>query len=827
MAEKRVSVRLAVVGGFEVRAELQGIGEAGEQGMRRLSREMEAANTRVAAFYRRVQIAAAAAATAFAAGAAAMVRSGLQVVDAQAKLAASLGTTVESIQVLERAGDLAGVSMGEIEQATLQLTRRLSQAAAGTGPAVDALERLRLTADELQRLPLDQRIAAIQEALARYVPAAERAAVASRLFGDRAALTFSRIDTATLRTATDDVRDFGVVVSQQDAAQIERTNDALSRLGLIWRGISNQLAVAAAPAFEAVADALAAMARTTGPLGRTIQLLFENIGRLASTAAAFAAFIAGRWVAGMVVAAASVRGLATALVLLRGALIRTGIGALAVSAGELIYQFGGLVQATGGFGAALNLLGDVAREVWERVGLLTEILAARVTAAWRGIQARVAEALQTSLEAVVGFGNGAISTFQGAFDAMVVIWGNLPRTIGDLTIQAANALIAGVEAMLNGAARGINGFLDGVNAGLAAIGIERQLRLVPEIDLGRVENQLAGAAERAGTAASDAFAAGFATDAFSVPDLGFTTFADEARRAADNARTAADATTALAGAPLASVAALREAMAGAAAEIDDATAATERLDEAFEAIGGGGGSTGGAGASGAAGTAGRVAAAGRQAGTTTAAAAEQAATGWAAVGEELARYAEEAVNWGKGVGTALSGAFRSAEDALASFVMGGKIDFQGLADSIMADITRIAIRSAILGPIAGALGGMGASGGLFGGGTMLSGVFHAGGLVGAPAPQRLVPTLAFVDAPRFHAGGMAGLRPDEVPAILQRGEMVLSRAEVAGIGSARETRPPVTVVMNITTPDTNGFRQSQGQIAADAARAIERARRNL
>ena len=54
MAEKRVSVRLAVVGGREVRAELQGIGDAGEQGFRRLSREMDAANSRVAAFYRRV-----------------------------------------------------------------------------------------------------------------------------------------------------------------------------------------------------------------------------------------------------------------------------------------------------------------------------------------------------------------------------------------------------------------------------------------------------------------------------------------------------------------------------------------------------------------------------------------------------------------------------------------------------------------------------------------------------------------------------------------------------------------------------------------------------
>ena len=68
--------------------------------------------------------------------------SGLASVDAQAKLAQSLGTTVASIQVLERAGELAGVAMSGIEQATKDLTRRLSQAAAGAGPAADALGRL-------------------------------------------------------------------------------------------------------------------------------------------------------------------------------------------------------------------------------------------------------------------------------------------------------------------------------------------------------------------------------------------------------------------------------------------------------------------------------------------------------------------------------------------------------------------------------------------------------------------------------------------------------------------------------------------------------------
>ncbi|GAA0650995.1 hypothetical protein GCM10009424_29970 [Sphingomonas ursincola] len=838
MAEKRVSVRLAVVGGREVRAELQGIGDAGEQGFRRLSREMDAANSRVAAFYRRVQIAAAAAATAFAAGAAAMIRSGLQVVDAQAKLAQSLGTTVESIQVLERAGELAGVSMSGIEQATKDLTRRLSQAAAGTGPAVAALERLGLSASALLALPLDERVGRINQAIEDFVPAAERAAVAGQLFGEEGSIAISRIDTATLRQATQDVRDFGVVVSEQDADQIERTNDAISRLGLIWRGLSNQLAVAAAPALEAVADALAAISRTTGPLGQGIRLLFDNIGRLASIAAAFAAFIAGRWVAGMVVAAASVRGLATALVFLRGALIRTGIGALIVAAGELIYQFGRLVQATGGFGAALGLLGDVAAEVWDRIGLLAGVLKARIDAAWSGIQASIADALQASLEAVVTFGNRTIGTFQGAFDAMVVIWSNLPRAIGDLTIQAANALIAGLESMLNGAVEGINGLLDGVNAGLAAIGIERTIELVPDVDLGRIENEFAGAASRAGNAARDAFAAAFETDTFATPDFGLSAFAEDARAAADSARETATALGEVAGAPLVSVTALREAMAGANTEIDNAAGATERLDEAFAAIAGTGGDAAGDGKA-SAGSAARAAEASRTVGEAAASAATQAATGWAAVREELSRYASEAMDWGKGLGSALSSAFRSAEDAIASFVTGGKIDFKALADSILADITRIAVRSAILGPLANALGGGngGLLGGLFGGaGGLFAGIFHQGGVAGDPAQQRLVPALAFSGAPRFHGGGFAGLHPggglaglraDEVPAILQRGEMVLSRSQLNAIGAARETRPPVNVVMNISTPDAGSFRYAQGQIAADVARAMERARRNL
>ena len=44
MAEKKVSVRLVAEGGRRVRAELEGVGEAGARGFGRMSREMELAN---------------------------------------------------------------------------------------------------------------------------------------------------------------------------------------------------------------------------------------------------------------------------------------------------------------------------------------------------------------------------------------------------------------------------------------------------------------------------------------------------------------------------------------------------------------------------------------------------------------------------------------------------------------------------------------------------------------------------------------------------------------------------------------------------------------
>ena len=806
MAEKKVSVRLSAVGGRQVRAELEGVGEAGARGFGRLSSEMEMANARLVGFARRVGLALAAVTAAAAATGVAMIRSGLETVDAQAKLAQSLDTTVASIQVLERAGGLAGVAMTGIEQATKDLTRRLSQAAASTGPAAEALDRLGLSATDLMALPLDERIGQINQAIEDFVPAAERAAVAGQLFGEEGSIAMSRIDSATLRQATQDVRDFGLVVSEQDADQIERTNDALSRLGLIWRGVSNQLTVAAAPALEAVANVLAAMARTTGPIGIAITTLFENIGRLATYAATFAALMAGRWVAGMAAAALSISSLATGLVILRGALIRTGIGALIVGAGELVFQFTRLVSGVGGFGAAMGLLKEFVVEGWERIKMGATAAGAAAAAMFFDIKADAASGMQSAIESVVGFGNAAANTFEGAFEAIKAIWGLLPAAIGDLVFQAANSLIEGVESMLNGVVARINGFIEGINTGLEALGSDRRITILGDLDLGEIENRFAGAATRAGTAASDAFDRAFEDNPLAVPDFGLNDISREALGAANIYRTAANDLASGALAPLASWQALQDAVAGAGndgeAALAGATDDAGRFDDAITSAG--------RAAAGAANGAGAAAADG----------AEAAKTGWAAAVATLAEYAAEARDIGGDIGNTLVGAFTSAENAVGEFVKSGKLDFRDLVTSMIAGLAKLAARRFILGPIANALSGaLGGAGGLF------ADILHSGGTVGLAGSRRMVPAMAFAAAPRMHSGGWAGLKPDEVPAILQRGERVLSRREAAGYGPGQAAAPTVNVT--IMARDVESFRQSRTQVASDIARAVSLGRRGM
>ena len=146
-------------------------------------------------------------------------------------------------------------------------------------------------------------------------------------------------------------------------------------------------------------------------------------------------------------------------------------------------------------------------------------------------------------------------------------------------------------------------------------------------------------------------------------------------------------------------------------------------------------------------------------------------------------YGEAATDAASNIEGALVGAFQGAETALTDFLLTGEADFGQFVDSLIADLARLVIRQQILGPLAKALGGA------IGGDTVTAQVPHAGGVAGAVPRTRQVPAGVFGGpiVPRYHRGGVVG---DEVPAILQRGEHVLTAEQ------ARARQSP-TVIVNI------------------------------
>lgn len=117
-----------------------------------------------------------------------------------------------------------------------------------------------------------------------------------------------------------------------------------------------------------------------------------------------------------------------------------------------------------------------------------------------------------------------------------------------------------------------------------------------------------------------------------------------------------------------------------------------------------------------------------------------------------------------GLFTDLASGSKSAGDAIKDFAKGFVASMAQVAARAMATFLVLQLLDAIF-PGAGKAAGA----------SMGAGVKHKGGMVGGPGVTRNVDPMVFAGAPRFHSGGMVGLQPGEVPAILQTGEEVLAR----------------------------------------------------
>lgn len=186
---------------------------------------------------------------------------------------------------------------------------------------------------------------------------------------------------------------------------------------------------------------------------------------------------------------------------------------------------------------------------------------------------------------------------------------------------------------------------------------------------------------------------------------------------------------------------------------------------------------------------------------------------------ELARMRDSLVFTGREVNslsTGIGGGLRRAFDGVAFDGMKLSDALRGLAKSMVDtvyNVTMKPVQSAVGGFIAEGMNGLLSGmmpfekGGAFTQGRVMP--FAKGGIVSGP-----------VSFPMRGGRGLMGEAGPEAIMPLARGAD--GRLGVQASGGAR----PVTVVMNVTTPDVAGFQRSQAQIAAQASRALARGQRN-
>lgn len=175
-------------------------------------------------------------------------------------------------------------------------------------------------------------------------------------------------------------------------------------------------------------------------------------------------------------------------------------------------------------------MGDVMVGTWNAAaGALSKAFAPEIAAVRKAFNDWYDELIVNTVKEIKAIVGG----FVGAYEVIKATWSGLPAAIGDVAVQATNAVIGAVEKMINGVLSAYNKLLPVIRGvmmasgnGAGAVG----LREAGQITLGRVDNPNAGAAASTSAAAKEAWARGQAI-ASKMVDGAFAAIESETKKA--------------------------------------------------------------------------------------------------------------------------------------------------------------------------------------------------------------------------------------------------------------------------------------------------------
>ena len=208
-----------------------------------------------------------------------VVKESMSAIDASAKLADRLGTTVGALEGLRHAAELTGAGAGGLDKGIEKMTRSIGEAVDGPSAAGDAIERLGINIDDLVGLDPATQFGIISDATNRLGTQSEKAAVSADIFGrsGMALVNTMKLGSEGLGAAAKEAEQLGVSYSRVDAAKVEMANDSLHKMGQAVKGIGNKITVALVPYIKMASDYLVDLAKSGGDTGVSVGGVVESM----------------------------------------------------------------------------------------------------------------------------------------------------------------------------------------------------------------------------------------------------------------------------------------------------------------------------------------------------------------------------------------------------------------------------------------------------------------------------------------------------------------------------------------------------------------------
>lgn len=178
--------------------------------------------------------------------------------DSIGKLAFRLGTTSEAISELHYVANLSGVSINAMNMGLQRMTRRVAEAAVGTGEAQGALRELNISAKDLNQLAPEKQFEVISDAIHNLTTESDKVRLSMKLFDSEGVALIQTMGGGAqgIRDMRAEAKKMGASISTEASMAAANFNDEMLRMNTRMDAITRVTSIAFVNVFNDVANAL-------------------------------------------------------------------------------------------------------------------------------------------------------------------------------------------------------------------------------------------------------------------------------------------------------------------------------------------------------------------------------------------------------------------------------------------------------------------------------------------------------------------------------------------------------------------------------------------